>query len=297
MALDLLAGNEDLLEALKAGDLDKAKKDLNEQRTALDGQELVYAFDDTHGVASGHYGPITSLHFTPQCRLVSASRDNTVRVWALKKNGVEPVGFPIPGRKGDVSQLGVSSDGRYMLFDQGKTLQILSVEDGRVINTVQTPGNTVDFQTTAIFSPDGSLLLTAGASEGRLQLWSAPINNSRAFEVRQYVAQERSPVTCAAFSPQGGWWHRRVGSLNRNKGALAVSGTKDGYVYVWPVPSAEEVANHSIRDCTLTAVYPELANASRYIRVGVEVRNQFSAQHPQGRLIPGRFVTIVIRGE
>jgi WD40 repeat protein len=289
-SLQLLARSDsakDLVDAMKSGDLDKAGRELEKLHKERDVKELVYPFDAEHGVMNPHYGAITSLHFTPQCQLVSASRDNTVRVWALKQNGVEPVGFPIPGRKGDVSQLGVSGDGNYMLFDQGKTIQILSVKDGRTINTLQTPGNTVDFQTTAIFSPDGSLMLTAGAAEGRLQLWSTPSGSSRGFEVRQYVSDERSPVTCAAFAPQA------VG--DRRKGSLAVSGTKDGFVYLWPVPSADEVENHPIRDVTLTSVYPDVDSSTRHIRLAVEVRNQFSPQYPQGRLVPGRFVTIVIR--
>ena len=45
---------------------------------------------------------------------------------------------------------------------------------------------------------------TAGAQEGRLQLWRAPEGNSRAFEVRQFGTAQRQPVSCAAFSSEAG---------------------------------------------------------------------------------------------
>jgi len=44
-------------------------------------------------------------------------------VWTLFKDGAKAHGEPIANRSGNVAQLGVSTDGRWMLFDQGKTLQ------------------------------------------------------------------------------------------------------------------------------------------------------------------------------
>lgn len=246
---------------------------------------LVYSFTHDTGATSPHQGTITSLYFTPQCRLVSAARDNTVRVWELHKEGVKMLGTPTAGRSGTVQQLGVSGDGRYMLFDQGKTLQLLSVDGGRTINTLSNPGNTILFDSVALFSPDSTLLLTAGAPEGRLQLWTRPTANSRGFEVRQLVTDERSTVTCAAFAPA---------AAPMGPSAFAASGTKDGYVYLWPIPSKEEVQNHRIRDVPLSTVNPTLDVASRQIRIGVEVPNEFSSRYPNGRLLSNRPVTIVI---
>ena len=127
--------------------------------------EAVYPFDEKHGVAEPHHGAVSALHFTPQCKLVSASLDNTLNVWSLKEKGAT-LDYQRDGRNGSVAALDVSSDGRWMLFDQGKTLQILSVLDGRLINTFQNPGGAIPFDTLALFSPDHSMLLTAGASEG-----------------------------------------------------------------------------------------------------------------------------------
>ncbi len=237
-----------------------------------------YPFDPSHGVDNPHNGHVTSLTFLPQCRLVSAARDNSVRVWKLKQKGaVLQENGAIVGREGKVSQLGVSQDGRYLLFDQGRTLQMFAVADGRPINTLETPGGTTPFETVAIFSPDGSMLLTAGAAEGRLQLWRTPTESERGFEIRQYSA-ERFPVTCAAFAPAAG-----QGGVN----SFAVSASKHS-LYIWPVPSKDEVSHHRIENVPLKIISSTLDAGTGQQRIGFEVNNL------SGRLLPGRPVTIVI---
>lgn len=250
-------------------------------RTAT--SELVYPFTVEQGVDNPHQGGITALHFTPQTRLISASRDNTLRVWLLHEKGPKLEGDPITGRGGLVSQPGVSPDGRLLVFDQGKVLQLLAVDDGRTVAVLQNPSGVVSFETLALFSPDGNLMLTAGAAEGRLQLWRAPTETSRGFEIQQLVSVERSPVTCAAFVPSAG-----------HDQALAISGTKDGYVYLWTIPTSQEAEQHRIKGLQLTLVSRALDSSSRQGRVAVEVRNPVDARHPYGRLMPGRPVTIVI---
>lgn len=231
-----------------------------------------YPFDSAHLVGQPHRGTISSLHFIPECKLISASRDNSLRVWSLHKNGAK-LDRKEEGRGGMVSQLGVSNDGNWMLFDkqQGRELQILSTQ-GRYLCNLDNPNAGTPFEVLALFSPDSNLLLTAGAAEGRLQLWRTPTNKSRGFEVRQYVPKEGSPVTCAAFD---------------NYGRFAVSGCQDHHVYIWPVPTPEEIRQHR-----LTAKAVHLAGAldanPRQTRIGVELDN------PDGRLIPGRPVTIVV---
>lgn len=235
-------------------------------------------FDD-----SPHQGSVTALAFTPHSRLVSASRDFTLRVWNLKEKGAHLEGAPITGRSGNVSQLGVSHDGRWMLFDQGKSLQLMAAPDGQVINTLRNPGSATPFETLALFSPDASLILTAGAPEGKLQLWRAPSDDSRGFEVRQFVTEQRGHVTCAAFAPA-------VGATNSGatgETAFAASGSKDGNVYLWPVPSKKDVAEHRIMNVPVT-LFSRSVETGRQIRVGVEVPNT------TGRLMPGRPVTIVM---
>lgn len=245
---------------------------------AEDGK-LIYSFDAAHGADSPHQGAITSLALTPQSRLVSASRDNTLRVWNLREKGAYLEGLPIDKRSGTVNQLGVSQNGRWMLFDQGKSLQIMDIPDGQAVNTLKNAGATTPFETLALFSPDASLVLTGGAPEGRLQLWRAPSEASRGHEVRQFVTDQRSPATCAAFAP----------SLTPSgETAFAASGTKDGFVYLWPVLSKQEADSHRITNVPVRLISRSIDAGSKQIRIGVEVPN------PTGRLYPGRPVTIVM---
>jgi WD40 repeat protein len=231
-----------------------------------------YAFTPENGVEKCHEDAVTSLTFTPQCRLISAGRDRTVRVWKLKDLGAYADGKAILNRKGNVPNLGVSRDGRYMLFDRDQTLQLLSVEKRTPQQTLQVPVNSTPFETLSIFSPDGTLILTAGAQEGRMQLWRAPEGDMRSFEVRQYATKEGQPVTCAAFAPDGSF-------------AVSASGQK---IYLWNIPTAKEVSDHRMEGVRMTLKTQTLDPSTRQTRVGFEVDNK------DGRFEAGRPVTIVI---
>jgi WD40 repeat protein len=265
-----------------------------------DGLSLVYALDAEHifverkdeqgktefvaGVEQGHSDPITTLSFTPQCRLVSASRDNSVRIWQLKEKGAVLEGEPITGRTGNVSQLGVRRDGKWLALDHGPIIQLVSLENPSVTlpHSLQNSGTSVPFETLALFSPDGSLMLTAGLAQGRLQLWKAPTETARGYEVRQYAPKQARPVTCAAFAP---------------KHAMAVSGNTDGDVYFLPLPTPQEVEDHRIRHVPVRLLSPGLDPNTKQARIGVDVANPISPQFPDGRLVPGRAVTLVIGEE
>ncbi len=239
---------------------------------------LQYAFIPQNGVETCHDDAVTSLNFTPQCRLISAGRDNTLRVWQLHEKGATAEGKAILNRKGNVANLGVSHDGQWMLFDQGHTLKLYSVESRKFVHTLNLPVNATPFDTLALFSPDGTLMLTAGAPDGRLQLWSTPNANTRGFEVRELATREKLPVTCAAFSPDAG----KPGAAFS---AVSASGHR---IYLWSVPTAREVEGHRIQNVPLTLKSQTLDPAARQIHVGFEVAN------PKGRFEAGRPVTIVI---
>src|SRR5207247_1737185 len=103
--------------------------------------DVVYRVGGDH--VDPHHGAITSVHFTPQSRLVTAALDNTVRVWSLKEKNADLDFDALTGRAGSVGQLDVTADGKWLVFDQGKTLQVRSVTDGRMINTLQNPGGVI----------------------------------------------------------------------------------------------------------------------------------------------------------
>jgi WD40 repeat protein len=244
-----------------------------------------YAFTPENGAAERHEDAVTSLSFTPQCRLVSASRDKSLRVWLLKDKGAALDRQPLLNRGPDnVPQLGVSQDGRWMLFDQGHTLKMISIESQALTHTLSVPANATPFDTLAIFSPDSSLILTAGAPEGRLQLWRTPDAKTRGFEVRQFATKVNRPVTCAAFSPDAG-----KGGVN----SFAVSAASRN-LYVWSIPTPAEVNEHRIERVPMTLINQSLDPNTRVSRIGFEVANPVSERYPTGRFEAGRPVTIVI---
>jgi WD40 repeat protein len=222
-----------------------------------------------------HRGPVSSVQFTPLCELVSTGRDNTIRIWALGDQGARQIPVPFLNRSGDVAALGVSPDGRRVLFDQGKMLRILSIPQGLTEGILQNAGSPSNFTGFALFSPDGRVILTASAAEGRLQMWRPPSgSNHRTYVVRELASSDRSPViTCAAFSPDGSY---------------VVTGGKDRQVLVWAVPSLSEIEKELAAEVTLFE--SGIDNATGQCRVTAD----FSNREGKDRLLPGGTVTMAV---
>ncbi len=129
----------------------------------------IHGADD--GAEVAHRGAVTSLHFTPDGHLISAGRDNTLKVWKLGTDSATLVAVQ-PGRTGDATELSVSPDGRRILFDHGEELRLLDWTDGSSQGALRSRRQG-RFQGFATFSPSGRLILTA-ANNGQLQLWTTP---------------------------------------------------------------------------------------------------------------------------
>lgn len=218
---------------------------------------------------AAHRGPITSIQFTPQAGLVSAGMDNTVRLWKLGRTGGKLV-RTFDHRSGDVKEMDVSRNGRLVTFDQAKTLRILSLPDGRTESVLQCPNGAANFANFALFSPDARLLLTAAASEGPVQVWRLLDADVRGHELCQLVSGERGLASCAKFAPDG---------------SLIVTAAHDR-VFVWPVPSAQEIDRQ--QTATITVVEPAVQSAGGQVGVWAEMTN------PDGQMLPGTSVTLVI---
>src|SRR5262249_3910660 len=213
---------------------------------------------------------------------ISAGRDNTIVLWKLPA-GNPPVRVAESDRRsGDVAVLGVSSDGKRVLFDQGKELRLVSLENRQVEGVLQNPSSSSNFTTMALFSPDGKTILTNVAADGRIQLWRAPdAAHPRPAELRQFIWTSGA-VTCGAFAADN---------------TFAVTGTQDNRVLVWPMPSGKEIDN--TLTAKLTLVESSLDGASRQVRVWAELDNPLvdDPDKPGEKrllLVPGGTATMVM---
>ncbi len=197
---------------------------------------------------------VTSVCFTPQSTLMTVSRDKALRVWKLGDKGAA-VERTIDHRKGNIDQLGISSKGGRVLFDQDDgRIDVVTLSNGLPVGSVQFNGPAARFGNLAIFSPDDALVLTAGGEgdlKGELQLWSAPVAGGRGSERKRLVVPGRSHPTCAAFGPEGTSW-------------FVVAGTQTGGVHVWTSPILSQRAQE--RTGQVTAVIP---NDARTVRITV----------------------------
>jgi WD40 repeat protein len=224
-----------------------------------------------HRLTQAHRGPVTSVQFVSDKQLVSAGRDNRLVVWNVEA-GTPPhrMGPNFEGRGGEVAQIGASPDGRFVLFDQGKELRLLSLADKQIEGTLMNPSDAMNFSTMALFSPDGKTILTNGSAAGKLQLWRTPVE-TRASELRQFV-WTKSAATCGAFAPEDG--------------SFVVTGTQDDHqVLVWAMPEKNEV--EVPLKANLTLVEKHFDTQSRQVRVWAELQNP-------GWLIPGSHATMVV---
>ncbi|MGF1581164.1 MAG: hypothetical protein ACFCD0_17500 [Gemmataceae bacterium] len=254
------------------------------------GKEL-YPVDTKHGAEDVHAGGITSLYFTPQCYLVSASRDKTLRVYRLYQRGVSEEKAITVGRTGNVADLGVTADGEYLLLDRGKSLEFLSIPKGDPVMGLRNLSPGCTFETVATFNNDPmvKMMLSAGAPEGRLQLWRSPSDNSRGHELCQFVPREGSRVTCAAFAPHTA----KIPALEKvGGGSFAVSGAENNYLYVWALPDQGAVLNH----CMVGLPWQSsgIMEAGGEYQIFSHVNATTGDKAAASRLRPGMRVNIVI---
>jgi WD40 repeat protein len=260
-------------------------KAINAVAFSLDGEVCATAGEDLfiylwktssgemlHRLPRIHRGDVTSLQFTPKNQCVTAGRDNRLIVWDVTPGKPPVKTAEYEGRGGEVTQIGVSPDGRTVLYDQGRDLRLLSLTNGRLQGTLQNPAGVVNFSTMALFSPDSKTILTNGAAPERIQLWRTPSSQGRASELRQFIWSS-GMATCGAFAPLD------------SEHAFVVTGTQDKQVLVWKMPEKAEVEQQLAAGLTL--VEKHLDTRSRQVRVWAELDNP-------GWLIPGGSATMVV---
>lgn len=241
---------------------------------AFTGKKL-YAFPREHNSA------VTSLQFTPQCKVVSAGRDSIANIWNVgDKSAAVEVSFE--HRSGEVNALGVTDDGGQMLLDLDKSrLRIIEMSEQRNLGTLQQTGEGGKFAAFALFSPsigtnNDRVILTTGGSDGVLQLWRWTNGAGRGSELRKLVCTGYAGVACAAFSPHA-------------DGGFIVAGTRKGVVHLWPMPTAEDLTQRY--KARITSIDPNRESSGKTVRIYAELDN---SEHAHLRLHPGTTATLTV---
>jgi len=217
-----------------------------------------------------HRGPITSIQFTPQSKLVTVARDRTIRVFDLGDKGAKLASI-IENRSGNVDLLGVSHDGQKILFDQERSLHVRNIPEQRTEAFMLAPSESSQFTGFAIFSPDSSLVAAAGTGDIPLGIWKLPAPGStRAFQ-RVRLAVGGSVPSCAAFDPNGGF---------------LVVGTQDHRVLVFARPEKTDL--DKVYSATIRFVGRSMESTEKKVPLWAELPN------PGMPLLPGDTVTMVI---
>jgi WD40 repeat protein/serine/threonine protein kinase len=172
-------------------------------------------------------GWVTSVAFAPDgCQALLGAHEGLTRLWDVE-NWKELRQFESPR---GVWSVALSSDGRHALIAGGTEgpnkhliLQLWDLKTGKILDRFKDAGRIPGALRQAVFSPDGSRILSAGA-DSCLRLWDVATGK----ELR-CVREQLYGVTSVAFSPDG-------------RQALSCGGA--GTVRLWDVATGLELACH-----------------------------------------------------
>lgn len=150
---------------------------------------------------------------TDGAHLVSAGRDQTLRVWDV--TGRNPP-RPLYGHTGEVRCVAVSANKRILSGGSDRTVRLWDLPSGRLLSTLT--GHTDAVKAVAL-SDDGRLALSAG-NDRRVLLWEV----ASGLKLRSLKGHTGDP-NCVAFAPGG---------------ALAVSAGWDKTIRVWELATGKE---------------------------------------------------------
>lgn len=284
---------------------------------AASGRHLYWLHEEDSSDRGAHQGAVTSVQFAAARQLVSAGRDQAVKLWLVGDGAGRVLGTQT-GRTGDISVFGLARDGRLVPFDHGEELRLLRRSDWGSAGTLHSLKQG-QFQNLALFAPSGRLLL-AGASGGRIGLWKTPAASGQAALLRQAYAAgfDRSslaglglglaggptlaPLAAACLSGtaplprlwSGDGWEVRhfqvpggtplCGVFLPDESVVFTAGA-DRTIHAWPIPAGACAPLEG----RLTFIGSQVERGTDMVRVRVELANPTT---PGQRLRPGTHATL-----
>ncbi len=186
-------------------------------------------------VKKAHGGAVHGLTLNSDAsRLVSASGDQMIRTWQVKRAGARVTGIDfrsnIAAHDQGVGMISLSSDDQTIAsISEDGSLKTWKLKDGGQILRVKLAGPGLCLA----FSPDGKLIAT-GDKEGKIKLWNAENGASVPF-----TAAHDQAVFCLAWSADG---------------KTLLSGSEDKTLRYWEVSSGRERAKIAAHDGAVLAL-------------------------------------------
>ena len=154
---------------------------------------LRYACEHYSGTLRGHTYDVNSATFSPDGRyIVSASSDNTLKIWDTKKWECIKT---LEGHTSSVNSAAFSPDGRYIVSASlDKTIKIWDTKNWECIKTLE--GHTKPVNS-ATFSPDGKYIVSA-SDDKTIKIWS-----TKSGECTKTLEGHAGFVKSVTYSPDG----------------------------------------------------------------------------------------------